>query len=117
MTPTIPSTTPPAPEPAPEKPRVNAVQRAALSGAIGLCVCPEPVTGLVIGVVASVGKTLINAARAAGPSPRARATAAKRRYRTALKLLARSGLGGFELAAAREAARQRYLRDLAEALT
>lgn len=114
MTPTVPQAQ--EPQPAPAKPKLHPVVRAAMSGAAGLLLCPEPVTGVVVGVAASVGKSLLDARRAAGPSPRVKAGAAKRRYRTALKLLARSGLGGLELSAAREAARQRYLRDLAEAL-
>lgn len=114
MTPTIPPT--PEPSPAPEEPVLNAAQRAALSGAIGLVVWPEPVTGFLGGALVSVGKTLVNRWRAAPSSRPSRAALAKRRYRAALRVLARSGLKGFELSAAREAARQQYLRELAEAL-
>jgi hypothetical protein len=114
MMPPVPPT--PEPAPAPEEPKLNAAQRAALSGAIGLAVWPEPVSGFLGGALLSLGKTLVNRWRAAPPSREGRARAAKRRYHGALRMLARSGLGGIELATAKEAARQQYLRELAEAL-
>ena len=114
MTPTVPPA--PAPQPAPEEPQPSAAKRAVISGAIGLVFWPEPVTGFLGGAAISLGKTLVNRWRSAPPSRESRARAAKQRYESALRMLARSGLTGIELATAKEAARQQYLRELAEAL-
>ena len=92
------------------------MQRAALSGAIGLAVWPEPVTGFIGGALVSIGKTLFKNRLSAKPSRKCLAGRAKQRYQSALGLIDRSGLGEFELVAAREAAKQQYLRELAEAL-